>query len=151
MTTPNIYKVQMHVRCTEEDVAEMRKSLAQAVYDEFELGKQCAVFGVNIEPSVSLEHQYVMVLHIVELEGKLDVKQTNRLLSILPYDERYMSIEFHENNISAYGFVEFKYYHSHDCKPDFISPMIIGILRDRRLESSDGIYTTPDGQKFYMD
>lgn len=151
MTTTNIYKVQMSVECTEEGATAMRKSLAQAVYDEFELSEQCAVFGVNIELSVLPKHQYVMALHMVELEDGLEGEQVNRLLSVLPDGRKYMPIEFHENNTSAYGFVDSEYYQIHDYTPGFITSMISDILDDQKLESSDGIYTTPDGKKFYMD
>lgn len=47
------YRVRMYVKGTEDDAIALRKSLAQTVYDEFELG---SVYGVRVEidnPSVS--------------------------------------------------------------------------------------------------
>jgi len=42
----NIYKVTMHVKCTEDDAELLRKILAQTIYDDFELG---SVFNVSVE------------------------------------------------------------------------------------------------------
>ena len=41
-------------------------------------------------------------------------------------------------------------FEEHDYKSEFISDRIIRILNDMELESSDGIYETPDDRKFYM-
>ena len=44
-----VYKVQMHVRCTEEDSLAIKKHLAQAVFDELELEEDCAVYDVKVK------------------------------------------------------------------------------------------------------
>jgi hypothetical protein len=145
----NTYKIQMYVKCTEEKAVSLREELAQITYDEFELD---SVFDVSVDSSIPPEttSDNVMALCMVELEKGLHIKQIEKLLSLLPADKDYMPIEFHNNNTSAYGFIESEYYQIHDYKPDFIEEQINIILEDIRLESPDGIYMTPDGRQFYM-
>ena len=145
----NTYKVQMYINGSEDDAASLRKCLAQAVYDEFELG---SVFGVKVElddPPPDIFDR-VMALCMVGLEDGLDKKQIGKLMNALPPDRTYMQIEFHENNTSAYGFIDAEYYQIHDYDQGFLAEQINGILDDNELESPDGRYMTPDGRQFYM-
>lgn len=141
----NIYKVQMYIEGTEDDAISLRKSLAQSVSDEFELNR---VFGVDVV-SDSPQENLVMALCMVELEDGFDDTQINRLMTILPMG-KYMPIEFHANNTSAYGFVNSEYYQTHDYKPDLLAKTINPILDDMNLENADAAYTTEDGRPFFM-
>lgn len=145
----NTYKVQMYVKGTEEDAISLRKSLAQSVYDEFELG---SVFGVSVERNDPPEDIFnrVMALCMVELEDGLDETQVSKVMAALPAGKKYMPIAFHDNNTSAYGFVDSEYYQIHDYNPEFFAELINAILGDKNLESPDGRYMTPDGRQFYM-
>lgn len=145
----NIYKIEMYVKGTEDDAIALRKDLAQTVYDEFELG---SAFGVSVTPDDCPEDilNRVMALCQVQLEDGLTAKQISRLLASLPEGRQYMLIEFHENNSSAYGFIDAEYYQVHYYKPDFFADMIKGILGDMKLEKPGGMYMTPDGRQFYM-
>jgi len=146
----NYYKVQMYVKCTDEKTATLKKELAQIIYDEFELD---SVFSVNVEmetpPKTVFEK--VMALCMVELGDGLFEKQIRLMLKSLPANKHYMPIEFHNNNTSAYGFIEAEYYQIYDYKPDFIAEQINAILDDKNLENPDGEYMTPDGRQFCMD
>ena len=144
------YKIQMYVKCTEEKAASLQKELAQTIYDEFELD---SVFSVNIDSSIPPETVFekVMALCMVELGEGIHERQIKMLLSLLPADKDYMPIEFHDNNTSAYGFIQAEYYQLYDYKPDFIEEQINAILDDKNLENPDGIYMTPDGRQFCMD
>jgi len=146
----NYYKVQMYVKCTEEKAASLRQELAQTIYDEFELD---SVFGVDVDMETPPEtiFEKVMVLCMVELEDGLNTKQISQMLPVLNKDKNYILIEFHNNNTSAYGFIEAVYYQIHDYKADFIAEQINAILDDKNLETPDGIYMTPDGRQFRMD
>lgn len=95
-------------------------------------------------------NEYVMVLCMVELEDGIDKRQINKMLDFLPENSKYMSIEFHDNNTSAYGFIESDYYQTHDYSTEFISDTVNAILADKFLENNNGIYTTPDDKRFYM-
>ena len=97
-----------------------------------------------------IQPDVIMVLCMVRLEDGLDVKQINTIMDSLPAGKKYMLIEFHENNTSAYGFIESEYYSIHDYVPDFFAKQINAILDDMNLENSDGMYLTPDGRQFYM-
>ena len=144
------YKIQMYVKCTEEKADSLREELAQTIYDEFELG---SVFGLDIEMETPPEDVFykVMALCMVELGEGLHERQIKMLLSLLPSDKNHIPIEFHNNNTSAYGFIESEYYQLYNYKPDFIEEQINAILDDRNLENPDGIYMTPDGRQFCMD
>jgi hypothetical protein len=143
------YKVEMYVNGTEDDAIELRKNLNQTVYDEFELG---SVFGLNVHTAIPPENIFnrVMALCMVELENGLNENQIKKLADALPAGRKYMQIEFHENNTSAYGFIDAEYYQIHDYKPDFFAEQINAVLDDQTLESPDGMYLTPDGRQFYM-
>ena len=147
----SLYKVQMNVKCTDEDASALREELAQIVYDEFELE---SVFGVSVDldnnPPETVSN-IVMALCMVELECGLHGKQINEVLKSLPDDKDYMPIEFHNNNTSAYGFIESEYYQTHDYKPEFFAEQINAILDDKNLETPDGMYMTLDGRLFRMD
>lgn len=149
MDAQNIYKVDMYVKGTDDDAISLRKSLAQTIYDEFELG---SVFGVTVTldncPEGLLNR--VMALCMVELEDGLDEKQVSKVIAALPSDRKYMPIEFHDNNTSAYGFIDSEYYQIHDYKPEYFAGMINAIIGDMNLERPDGMYMTPDGRPFYM-
>jgi len=97
----------MYVKGTEAHAVSLRKHLAQSTYDEFELG---SVFGVTVALENIPEnfHDRVMAFCMVKLEDGLSVKQINRLMDALPENKKYMQIEFHENNTSAYGFIIFQ-------------------------------------------
>ena len=143
------YKVQMYISGSEEDAIALRKELAQIVHDEFQLGP---VFGVTVDlddPPADI-HDRVMALCMVGLEDGLDARQISKLMDALPTDKKYMQIEFHENNTSAYGFIDAEYYGTHNYEPGFISEQIQAILDDVELEKPDGRYMTPDGRQFYM-
>lgn len=144
------YKIQMYVEGSEDDAISLRKSLAQTVYDEFELG---SVFGVSVERDEVPEDLFdrVMALCMVELETGLGPKQILKLMDALPEGKKYMPIEFHANNTSAYGFVDDEYYQVHNYTSDFFEEQINAILDDKRLERPDGRYMTPDGRQFFMD
>lgn len=143
----NVYKIQAFAKGSEEDAISLRKELAQTIYDEFELG---GVFGVSVELDTPPQDAYIMALCMVELETGLTKKQIDKLLSILSDEGDYMMIEFHENNTSAYGFVNVDYYQTHDYDQQFLSNIITPILGDMKLESDDGVYDTPDGRQFYV-
>lgn len=142
-----IYKVQMHVEGTEDDAIALRISLAQSVCDEFELNR---VYGVSVDLEIPPVNTYVMALCMVELEDGLTQDQVCKVLSVLPDSGSYMPIEFHDNNTSAYGFVDSEYYQIHDYTTEFIKDKINAVLDDKRLELPDGTYSTPDGRQFYM-
>lgn len=145
----NTYKISIYVKGTEDDAVALRKSLAQSVYDEFELG---SVFGVDVvleEPPEEIFDR-VMALCMVELEDGLNAEQVDKVMASLPADRKYMPIEFHENNTSAYGFVDSEYYQVHDYKPDYFAEYIKSVLGDKNLELPNGRYMTPDGRQFYM-
>jgi hypothetical protein len=146
----NTYKIQMYVKCREDRVDQLRKELVQSIYDEFGLD---SVFSVSVDMETPPESAFnnVMALCMVELEEGLHERQVKMLLSLLPADKDYMPIEFHENNTSAYGFIESEYYQLYDYTPDFIKEKIDDILCDRNLETPDGLYFTPDGRQFCMD
>lgn len=93
---------------------------------------------------------YNMVLCIVELERGINTKQISKILDFLDDKREFMPIEFHMNNTSAYGFIDSEYYETHNYSPDFIANTVNTILDDMGLESSDGVYSTSDGHKFYM-
>lgn len=145
----NIYRVEMYIEGMEDDAASLRKSLAQTVYDEFELG---SVFGVRVEQNEPPENLFdrVMALCLTELETGLEPKQIVKLMGALPGGRKYMPIEFHQNNTSAYGFVDDEYYQIHDYSPEFFAEQINAILEDKNLERLDGKYMTPDGRQFFM-
>ena len=142
-----VYKVQMYVTCSENDALSMQKMLAQTVFEGFEFKSENAVFGVSVEPDKPSEYDYVMALCMVELSEGFNIQQIGKLLSILPSDKKYVNIEFNAGNTSAYGFVSAEYYELHNYAGTFFNNKI---LEDMALESPDGIYETPDGQKFYM-
>lgn len=145
----NTYKISIYVKGTEDDAVALRKSLAQSVYDEFELG---SVFGVDVvleEPPEGIFDR-VMALCMVELEDGLSDEQVSKVMAALPAGKKYMPIEFHENNTSAYGFVDAEYYQRHDYKPEYFADAILPILEDMSLETQDSRYMTPDGRQFYM-
>jgi len=145
----NTYKVKMYVNGTEDDAISLRKSLAQSVYDEYELG---SVFGVSVELDVPPENLFdrVMALYMVELEDGLDYRQICRLMDELPANRKYVPIEYHGEQSAAYGYVDTEYFEIHDYKPDFCEDMITSILDDMVLENPDGRYMTPDGRQFFM-
>jgi hypothetical protein len=143
------YRVTLYAEGTEEDALSLKKSLAQSINDEYSLK---SVFSVSVDlddPPDDLSDR-VMALCMVELEMGLDRKQLDQLMHELPEGRKYMPIEFHENNTSAYGFIDSEYYEEHGYKTDCFSEQINAILDDMRLESSDGRYRTPDGRLFYM-
>lgn len=141
-----IYNVRLHVEGTESDAISLRKSLAQSVSEEYELKR---VFGVSVEPE-TLQDNLVMALFMVELEDGLCVEQMNMLAALLSTGKRYMTIDFHDNSTSAYGFVEAEYFQSHNYSPEQLSKTVNAILDDMNLENTDGIYATRDGRLFFM-
>lgn len=143
----NNYKIQMSFEGTEEDADSLRKELAQVVYDEFELG---SVYNVSVNLNNPQENTYVMALCMVELESGFDIRQINKMMSVLPKESNYMPVEFHANNTSAYGFIDAEYYQTHEYNTGFINETVNAILEDMSLESPECIYSTPDGQYFYM-
>lgn len=61
--------------------------------------------------------QLIMALGMTELCRGLTAVEYRSLLEQLPADKGYMPIEYHGNNISAYGFVEADYYEQHNFDP----------------------------------
>lgn len=145
----DVYKVQMFVKGTEEDAASLRKSLAQTVFDGFDMTRQNAVFGVAVDLDIPPAHEYVMALCMVKLEEGFNIRQINKLVSMLPEDGEYMPIEFHAQNTSAYGFIAADYYEAHDYDNTFFKSLY-EVLEDMDKETPDGIYATPDDRIFYM-
>ena len=143
------YKVQMYIKGTEKDARSLRKDLSLIVYDEFQVN---SVFGVSVELENPPENIFdtVMSLYMVELEDGLSEKQISKLMETLPAGKKYIPIEFHENNTSAYGYIDAEYYQVHDYKPNFFADRINAILDDMNLENPEGLYLTPDGRHFYM-
>ena len=145
----NTYKISMYVKGTEDDAISLRKYLAQATRDEFELN---AVFGVAVDMDNPPENlcDRVMALCMVCIDDGLEPKQIGRLMAALPEGQKYMQIEFHHERTSAYGFIEAEYYEVHDYKPEYFAEIINAIIEDDRLESPKCEYLTPDGRVFYM-
>ena len=145
----NTYRVRMYINGTEDDAISLRKNLAQTVYDEFELG---SVYGLSVDTCTPPKDVFdmVMALCMVELEDGLSEKQIGKLMDALPADRKYMQIEFHENNTSAYGFIDAGYYQIHGYNQGYFAQQINSILDNMELESPDGRYMTPDGRQFVM-
>jgi hypothetical protein len=103
-----------------------------------------------VENDVPPTQPYVMALCIVELEAGLSVQQINKLISLLPAEAKYQVIEFAAGNSEAIGFIDTGLYETYDYDSAFIANKINAILEDAALESPDGVYEMPDGQKFFM-
>ena len=145
----NTYKVEMYIKGSEEDAVSLRKSLAQTVYDEFELG---SVFGVTVRLDEPAEDAYsnVMALCIVSPDTRLCEKQVDRLMEMLPSGKKYTEIDFRQSVASAYGFVDFEYLQTHNHDSGFLAEQVGGILSGIKPENPDETYMTPDGRQFFL-
>ena len=142
----SIYRLEGYAEGTEDDAIALRKSLAQSISDNFELKR---VFGVSVELDEPQDN-LVMSLCMTELDGGLDIKQFGKLLAMLRHDKKYMTVDFCMNNSPAYGFVEVEFFKTHYFRSERLAEFINPILDDMNLETPDGFYKTPDGQRFYM-
>lgn len=146
----NMYKVQMNVKGTYEDALALRKYLAQTVFGGFDMTEENSVSGVTVEIDVPPTEPYVMALCVVELEAGLSVQQISKLVSVLPADVKYQEIEFSAGNSEAIGFIETGFFETYNYDSKFIVYKINAILENVALETPNGIYEMPDGQKFLM-
>lgn len=95
-------------------------------------------------------HVYVMVLCMVELGAGINLNQILEMLALLSPEKRYIHVEFHAANTSAYGYIESEYYEGYNYASDFLENMVLPVIDDKNLESPDGVYTISDGRYFYM-
>lgn len=98
--------------------------------------------------SPAIASAFVMVLGTIEPTTGLFPAQVKQVLEQLSDTKEYVPIEFHENNTSAYGYIESDYYERYDYEYDRMVKCVCPILNDMKMETADGVYYLPDGARY---
>ena len=83
---------------------------------------------------------YDMVLCMVRLDEGLTVAQIGKIAAQLRETAQWIPIDFHDNNTSAFGFVEQEYFDSCGGNTDVIATKVNGIIGDWDTHNPEQTY-----------
>jgi hypothetical protein len=93
---------------------------------------------------------YAMVLCMVKLEDGLTIEQINKTASMLHPDKTWIPIDFHDNNTSAYGYVEQSHYEACDYNNEVLNAYIDKFIGNWDNIKEGNIYPGVNGEPYYI-